>query len=341
MNKPLLAGIGAGLIAFVALASAQAGSPPVQFLMLLLAPLPIYLAGLSLGWMTAAIAAVTGFIAITLVSGPLVGLLAAGTQFGPAVYLCYLVLLNREYLAEDGTVVTEWYPVGRLVLWACAIGTLLTVVLLFLLGRGDAELQDNLGNILRGTIEQAMNQRGDGAKIPDEDVEAMVRLAIALLPAAAGMMMTGFQLLVLYLAARITRAAGHFTRRWPDLAAITYPPVTPLLLAGSFVLSAVLPGFLGRTAAAASGALYLAYILLGLAIITYVTRGSPWRFMLLWAVYFGLIVFNTIVSLIVAIIGLAEPFSPLRRDFLKQPRSGPPSSGPPPGPSSSGQPPET
>ena len=65
--------------------------------------------------------------------------------------------------------------------------------------------------------------------------------------------------------------------------------------------------------------MFFAYVLLGLAIIHYVTRGSAWRFAILWALYLGLIVFNTALSLVVAVIGLAEPFSPLRRDFMKPP----------------------
>lgn len=326
MSQQLLAGIGAGIISFIALMSATTGTPALQFLLFLVAPLPIYLVGLALGWTAAAIASLTAFLAIAALAGPMVAAIAAGTQFGPAVYLTYLALLNRPVPAPDGGGVTvEWYPVGRLVLWCAVFGTVLSMALLLLLGKDHAELQDNLQKILRQAIEQTVAQQSaDGAKIPDEHIDQMTRVAAALLPVASGMLMTGIQLLALYLAARVTHASGLLARPWPDLAAITFPAGTPVILAASVLLTAVLDGYPGLGAAAASGAFYFAYLLLGLAIVHYVTRGNPWRFMLLWGVYFGLIVFNTVFSLVIAIIGLAEPFSPIRRDFVGNPPPTPP-----------------
>lgn len=326
MYQNLLVGIGAGLVSFVALLSATTGTPFLQFLMFLIAPLPLFLAGLALGWKTAAIGAATAAIGITLLTGPLVGFLTAGSQFGPPVLLTYLALLNREVVAPDGkSATTEWYPVGRLVLWCAALATMLTLVLLTMLGEDAAGIQENLTKVLRQAFEQFRAQSADATPIPEEDLNSMVQIALALLPAASGMLMTVILLLNLYLAARVNLASGYLSRPWPDLAALTYPPATPLVLAASVALSAILPGLPGMTASAAAGAFYFAYVLLGLAIIHYVTRTNPGRFAILWAVYFGLVIFNTIVSLVLAIIGLTESFSPLRRDFTRSPpQSGPP-----------------
>ncbi|MEQ8825690.1 MAG: DUF2232 domain-containing protein [Filomicrobium sp.] len=319
MNKPFLFGIGAGLIAFVALMSVTNGPPAIQFIMLLLAPLPVYLAGLRYGWPAAAIAALTGGIAITLLGGAVVGLLLAGSQFGPPVLLTYFALMNRTGPAQSGgAAVTQWYPVGRIVLWAAGLGTVLSVLLLLMLGSDAATVQANLEKILGEALKQAFSQQGSGEEVPAEHLEAMTKVAIALMPAASGMMLTGFMLFQLWLAGRIIRSTGFLERPWPDLAALTYPPITPLLLAGCIGLTAVLSGFAGMVASAASGALFFMYVLLGLAIIHYVTRGSAWRFGILWALYFGLIVFNTGLSMVLAMVGLAEPFSPLKRDFMRQ-----------------------
>lgn len=326
MSRNLLAGVAAGLIAFVALLSATAGNPFVQFLLFLAAPVPIYLVGLALGWQTAAVAAVTAGLAITVLTGPLAGLVSAGSQFGPPVILSYLVLLSREVQSLDGkSTAVEWYPVGRIVLWCAALGTVLSVLLLMLLGQDSAEVQGNLEKVLRQAVEQFRAQSGEDSPLSEEDLDAMTRVFLALLPAASGILMTGILLLNLYIAARVTRASGFLTRPWPEIAAMTFPPGTPLLLAASVLLSAVLSGFAGMAASAASGALYMAYVLLGLAVIHYVTRGNAGRFAILWSVYFGLVIFNTVVSLVLAIIGLSEPFSPLRRDFMRPP----PPAGPP------------
>lgn len=328
MSKQFLVGAAAGIIGVVALLSATTGPAPVQFLFFVLAPLPVFMAGLALGWMAAATAAITAFIIITVLVGPTAGILAAGSQFGPAVLLSYLALLNREATGPDGSVTLQWYPVGRLLMWCAVIGTILTMALLLVLGRDGTELQENLQRILRETIEQAVSQQApkDGT-VPQQHLDQMVELAMALLPVAAGMLMTLIQVVVFYVAARIVMASGYLSRPWPDIAALTFPQGTPLALAGSILLSAVLTGYAGMAASAAAGAFYAIYVLLGLAIVIYVTRGSPWRFFIIWAVCFGLLVFNTLVSLVLALMGLAEPFSPLRRDFMAPPPSGRP---PPP-----------
>lgn len=331
MNKNLLVGIAAGLVSFVALMSATTGTPVLQFLMFLIAPLPLFLAGMALGWPAAAIGAITAGMAITLLAGPLVGFISAGSQFGPPVLLTYLALLNREAASADGkSTVTEWYPVGRLVLWCAVLGTMLSVVLLMMLGKDAAEVQENLSKVLRQAFEQFRAQSGDATPIPEEDLETMTRVALGLLPAASGMLMTGILLTNLYIAARVTQASGSLTRPWPDLASLTYPPATPLVLAASTGLSLFLSGYAGMTAAAASGAFYFAYVLLGLAVVHYMTRANPGRFAILWAVYFALFFLNTVASLVIAVIGLTEPFSPIRRNFAKsQPPGRPPSNGPP------------
>ncbi|KUO64387.1 MAG: hypothetical protein APF80_04810 [Alphaproteobacteria bacterium BRH_c36] len=325
MNKIILVGIAAGLVSFIALMSATTGTPVLQFLMFLISPLPLFLAGLALGWRAAAIGAVTAGISITLLAGPLVGFVSSGSQFGPPVLLTYLALLNREAAPEGKATATEWYPIGRLVLWCAVLGTLLSVILLMMLGKDSNEVQENLSQILRQAFEQFRAQSGDAKPVPEEDLEAMTRVALSLLPAASGMLMTGILLLNLYIAARVTDASGMLSRSWPDLATLSYPPGTPLVLAASVVVSSVLSGFAGMTAAAASGAFYFAYVLLGLAIVHYVTRGNPGRFAILWAVYFALFFLNTIASLVIAVIGLTEPFSPLRRNFMRPP----PPRGPP------------
>ncbi len=63
---------------------------------------------------------------------------------------------------------------------------------------------------------------------------------------------------------------------------------------------------------AVSGALFLAYVLLGLAIAHYATRGAGWRSFALWALYAALLFINPVI-LIVALAGLVDTIWPLRR----------------------------
>jgi hypothetical protein len=61
-----------------------------------------------------------------------------------------------------------------------------------------------------------------------------------------------------------------------------------------------------------AGGLFLAYLLLGLAIIHYTTRAQPWRPFALWALYGALIVVNVWIWIVVAVLGLAETVLHLR-----------------------------
>jgi Predicted membrane protein (DUF2232) len=329
ISRNLLAGIAAGLVSFLALLSATSGNALIQFFLFVAAPLPIYFVGLALGWQTAAIATVAAGLGLSAVSGSLIGLLVGGAQFGPPVLLSYLALLNRGVPSADGrSVFVEWYPSGRLVLWCAVLGTMLSVLLLMLLGKDNAELQKNIESILRQTIQELSGKSGGETSIPDEDLAIMTKVALALLPAVSGTLFATILFVQFSLSHLVTKASGYAIRPSLELSSMTFPPGTPLILAGSVVLAMLLSGYGGIVASAASGAFYFAYMILGLAVIHYLTRNNPYKSLILLGVYLGLLAplgFNVLVSLLLVIIGLVEPFSPLRRDFMRPP----PSTGPP------------
>ncbi len=326
-------GFGAGLVAAVVFASATTGPLPVRFILFLLTPLPIFLAGLGWGYRSALTAGLTGALIIALMSNAKVGVAFAITQALPCVVLCYLALLNRPLAAQSATSTSgnqppnvEWYPVGRLVIWAAVIAAVIAIAMLMVLGTD----MDTLKKSLRASIEvfakQQLPKGSEGAAaISAADLDQMTDLALRVLPAIAAVSIMGGFLFNLWLAARITLASGNLPRPWPDLAAITFPPLAALVLSVAIVAS-FLTGSAGIIATAISGAFYLAFVLLGLAILHYITRGQAWRPFALWAAYF-LLVFNMGLSFIPALVGLSEPFSPINRG-----RSGGPPRTPPPDP---------
>ena len=137
-------------------------------------------------------------------------------------------------------------------------------------------------------------------------------IALALLPAASAISTMGSLLFNFWLAGRITMASGRLQRPWPDLAAIIYPPVTPLLLALA-TGAGFLAGLPGLIAAGFAGPLFLAYVLLGLAVVHFMTRGRSWRPFALWGLYASLFIMNTVASLAIALLGLAEAIWPMRK----------------------------
>jgi hypothetical protein len=300
--------MGAGLVAAVVFASATTGPLLVRMVLFVLTPLALFLAGLGLGPVAAVIAGIAGTSLVLVAGTPIGALVFAVSQAIPVIALTYLASLNRQ--APDGTV--EWYPVGRLVIAAALIAGTFAGLTLLLLG-GDVEaLRTALREMLQAFVNTELPKMPDAPKLGPAEIEEATSIALGLLPAASGISSMSSLLFNLWLAGRITLASGRLARPWPDIPAMMYPPVTPLLLAVSTGVGflAALPGML---AAGFAGPLFFAYVLLGLAVVHYITRGRSWRIFALWALYGSLFIMNTVASLAVALLGLAEAIWPMRK----------------------------
>ncbi len=335
-----LTAIGAGLISAIVFASAATGPLAARFLLFLITPLPVFLAGLGTNWTAAALAGAVGAIAIGLIATPAVGLVFALSQALPAAILCYLALLNRPQLntnpsltpqsAPATTTTTpglEWYPVGRLVLWAGIIAALMSLGSMLILAQDMEGLRDAIRTFLEKTIKQSGVPDGQSSPLAQVDIGVMTDVTLQLLPAVTAISIMVGLLLNLWLAGRITHASGRLARPWPDIAAMTYPPGTPIMLIAAIAIAYFAQGFVGIAAGALAGALYFAYVLIGLAIIHFVTRGEPWRPFVLWFLYMSLLFMNTFATLVLSFIGLGEPVSPLRRKQTSASNTKPPPGG--------------
>jgi len=154
--------------------------------------------------------------------------------------------------------------------------------------------------------------------LSDAQVEALAEFVVVVLPATLAAYWVAILAINLYLAGRIARASGQFGRDWPDLPALAYPPGYPLLvvlaLAATFA-----PGIVGVAGASFSGALLVAYLIAGLALMHFIARGrAPW---ILWFVYAGLVLFTPYAAVALMAIGLLEPALRLRRRFGASPPS--------------------
>ncbi len=308
MSYRLLIGLGAGLVSAVVFASATTGPVLIRMVLFLLTPLALFLAGLGLGPLAAAAGGLAGTM-LVLVAGSLAGALVfAAAQAIPVVILTYLASLNRQ--TGDGVV--EWYPAGRLIIVAAILAGLFSTLTLFLLG-GDVEtLRTALRDMLQTFVNSELPKMPDAPTLGPAEIDEATAIALALLPAASAISTMGSLLFNFWLAGRITMASGRLQRPWPDLAAIIYPPVTPLLLALA-TGAGFLAGLPGLIAAGFAGPLFLAYVLLGLAVVHFMTRGRSWRPFALWGLYASLFIMNTVASLAIALLGLAEAIWPMRK----------------------------
>jgi hypothetical protein len=271
----------------------------LRVILFLLTPLSLYLAGLGLGVIAAAIAAITATVGVMLIANPLTAEVYAISTAIPAVVCTRFTLMSRG--PENDR---EWYPIGRIVVVAALFAGLFAILALLLLG-GDVE---TLTKMLRGAVEAFVKSelsRIPGApEIGAADIDEITRSTLTTLPWALGLLGMGTTLLNLWLAGRITWASGRLVRPWPDLAHFKMPASATFILLAAIALTFV-GGMTGLIAASIAAPFTLAFALVGLGLVHVLTRGSPWRTFILTALYTGAILIPH-VGLLLALAGLAE-----------------------------------
>lgn len=309
-----LISIGAGAATALLFASVASGSL-ISIILFYLAPLPIMIA--AIGWSHWA-----GLVAVVVAGGALLATLGAtffiafliGTGF-PAWLLGYLTMLARPAPAGAPDAV-EWYPPGRLVLWAALLATLVVVVAILNLGTDIDAFRDGLRKALDRLIVIGTE---DGGKTgpTNPNVSRFVDFLIAAIPPGAAVLATVTNTLNLWLAARIVRFSGLLRRPWPDLPAMTLPPMASILLAAAIAASLVgnMIGLLGGSLLAA---LLMAYAVLGFAVLHSLTRGLSSRPFLLGGTYAVVVTFGW-PAIALCLLGLLETALSLRSRFGAKP----------------------
>jgi hypothetical protein len=309
----LAIGIGAGLVSALLFGVVITGSP-LAMMLSFIAPLPIFIA--SLGWnhRSGLVAAIAGGIAMALALNVTAGIAFTLGWALPAWWLGYLALLGRG--APDGT--TEWYPVGRLLLWIAATSALITLIGVVALGDGSYEAY-------RTTIAETFESFVRAQSAPGQDSAEMgeyLPMVIAALPFFFALNFVLVLALNLWLAGKAVQISGRLPRPWPFIPATRMPAIAIALLFGAGLVS-LLPGFAGAFGMAGAGALLGAFTLQGLAFIHATSARRPGRILLLSTVYtLALLVSSAVVPLL-ALLGLADVALPLRNRFGPAPSAGP------------------
>jgi hypothetical protein len=300
MIQIVLVGLGAGAAAALLFASVVSGSLAAVFLFYL-APLPIMIAALGWSHNAGLIAAASATAAVAVLSG--VFFVAVPVIAFGAWWLGYLALLARPAVNGGGGAL-EWYPVGRLVLWAAVLGTLIVAAAVPNFGTD----QESLQAALRKTYERILRD------------QALIDVLVVAVPPAAAVFSTVTNVFNLWLAARAVKISGRLKRPWPDLAALTLPPSSSALLAAA-IAGSFLPDLAGVLAGVLAASLLMAFAILGFAVLHAITRGMRARIVMLTALYAAAIVLGWPV-LAMAVLGLAEILLNIRSRVAR--KRGPP-----------------
>jgi hypothetical protein len=300
MMQIVLVGLGAGAAAALLLASVVSGSIAAIFLFYL-APLPILIAALGWNHIAGLIAAAVATAAITVLSGTL--LIAVPVIAFGSWWLGYCALLARP-ASNGGAGALEWYPPGRLVLWAAVIGTLIVAAAVPNFGTDQQSVQAALRKAYEGILRD----------------QSLIDMLVVAVPPGAAVFSTVTNMFNLWLAARIVKISGRLRRPWPDLANLTLPPASSGLLAAA-IAGSFLPDLFGILSGAFAASLLMAFAMLGLAVLHAITRGSSSRAVVLAAVYAATIVLGWPL-LALSLLGLAEAAFNIRNRVAR--KRGPP-----------------
>jgi hypothetical protein len=301
MIQIVLVGLGAGAAAALLFASVVSGSLAAVFLFYL-APLPIMIAALGWSHLAGLIAAASATAVVGVLSG--VFLIAVPVIAFGAWWLGYLAMLARPATNGGGDVL-EWYPVGRLVLWAAVIGTLIVAAAVPNFGMD----QESLQAALRKTYERILRD------------QALIDVLVVAVPPAAAIFSTITSVFNLWLAARVVKISGRLKRPWPDLAALALPQSSSALLVAA-IAGSFLPDLAGVLSGVFAASLLMAFAILGFAVLHAITRGMRARIVMLTGLYAAAAVFGWPV-LAVALLGLAESILNIRSRVAR--KRGPPS----------------
>lgn len=316
-----LVGLGAGAAAALLFASVTSGtwmSIPLFYL----APLPIMIAGIGWSHWSALVAAAAASAALGIAFGSLF-FIAFFTAAGlPAWWLGYLALLARPGEAglpgtPPNAAALEWYPTGRLVVWAAVLAALVVIIAMPGLGT-DAEsfragLSQSLSRMLRAETGPA---DGAGTMPGVGNLDRFVGFMVVALPPAAAVIATITSVFNLWLAGRVVKFSGRLTRPWPALSEMTFPKLVSAALAAAIALS-FLDSLIGIMAGVLSSALLMAYGVLGFAVLHSVTRGMGSRPFLIGGVYASVLIFGWPI-LALSVVGVAETAFDLRARIARK-----------------------
>lgn len=303
MLRQIPLALAAGLGSAVLYATALGGSF-VGILLAYLAMLPLFVVGLSLGWLTVAFAAGGAVLAVAIFGGLYPALIYAVSHAAPCLFFTGLALRNRVW--DDGQ--TYWYPEGRLLIAAALWCTGLIVTggaMLALFGRG---FEDSIVAMLEAMVSAFDTQ--DGAVMQPM---AMADMAIVLpgLIAWSWMIMATLNGLIGQI---IARKLGKALRPSLRLSGVRVGQRWIGLFAVTVLIALIAPGDLGF--GAVNIALVLAYPLFfqGLGVVhSLLNYWGAGAFGI--GIFYALLLFLGWLAVIVIAIGLVEPLVNLRTRF--------------------------
>lgn len=302
MHKRIVLAFGCGIASALMSSAGHSGSG-IGVLLANFAMLPLIIVGLAHGTRSAAVASLTGTIALISFSNLLVGGIYGVTIAIPAWLVVRLGLMSRA--PQSGAL--QWYPIGKILAILTGYGATVLVIAALTHFDTDGGFRGAVANLLGDFFESRI---GGSAEVQS----ALVNRTVSIFP---GIAVAGWLLLVVInavLAQALLGRRGLQTRPTPNYARLDAPEwlywglvaaVGLILFGGEQV------AFIGRNIAIVFAA---PFFFIGLGVIHLLMRRFPAPFMALSAFYIFIMVLGW-PMLAVAALGFFEQWAGFRLKY--------------------------
>lgn len=270
-----------------------------------IAQLPLFLVGLSFGLTASAVAGAVAAAIALIAHGVAVTVIFVVAFLLPVLVLVRQALLSRRNDAGE----TEWYPPGLLAGWLVGMGlaiAALGIAFLWLTGGAEQAVRAFVGQVFDAA--RAAMPRGAAQMDRDRVVDMMA----GYLPGMAVASLLVMTTVNGALAQGALQRFGLNRRPAPNLAALDLPVAFVLIFAVTLAAGVALPADLGYLARNLAPVTLVGGTLAGLAVVHSAVRRLDARVWMLVAVYLAAFLLIWPILLLAA-LGMAEPFLKLRR----------------------------
>ena len=277
-----------------------------------LAPMPLFLVGLSYGGSTAGVVGTLGAFLIWAINGSASAILYFLSCALPVALICDKAGLSHPGSAS-GTV--HWYPSGLLCLWLIALPVSILVVSFLYLTATGSGLEAVIAPKIKAIMEVYRSGIGanfpETAALPPNQIALIEKLLVNVAPAMVAVIWMTVMLLNAVVAQAIVTRFGWNMRPAPRLADIELPRWIIVAFAATFLIGITIGGSPGFLASNLSAILAFPVFLSGLGVVHAAAARTRLRYGILSVLYVVLIV-SRWASMALVIVGLVDHFTGLK-----------------------------
>jgi hypothetical protein len=295
----LIPGILAGICAAFLTLGATAQSS-MSFLLYAASAMPVLVAGLGWGNVSAVVAILSAAFLGALAVSPIFAVTIAIFTLIPAGWLSHLANLARPASELGGPDdLLAWYPLSGIVLHLCALITVSVIVLGTMIGYGP-DLVSQLVDMMMTSV-----QTRETSFTPDATALAQTKtLLVLMLPMVQGGLWVVMLFAAYYFASRAVRSFGKGLRPREDIAAALRMHRNAIFIFLGGIVMTFLGGTVAMVGAVVCGTFGAGFVMAGYASLHHRSKGKDWRWPVLVLSYISAVFVFPL--LLILVLGLSD-----------------------------------